>query len=84
MKHISQTLPKAQKDIIVYALNKREQQLKEDVKRYTGTDQMEMHHELFDILTLKALLQYEVNVVLTDSQHKHFTSVNGVDYPEYL
>ena len=84
MKKISQTLPKEQKDIIIYALDKREQQLKEDAKRYTGTDAESIAHELFDILTLKALLQYEVNVVLNDQQHYAFTSVNGVDYPEYI
>ena len=84
MKNISQTLPKSQKDIIIYALEKREQQLKEDVKHYDGTDQASMHYELFDIMTLKALLEYKVDVVLSDSQHEHFTAINGIDYPEYV
>lgn len=84
MIKISQTIPKEQKEIILYALKKREQQLSEDIIRYNGTDQMNMHHELFDISTLKALFKYEVNVVLNKRQHNNFTSDNGIDYPEYI
>jgi hypothetical protein len=83
MKNIVQELPKGQKDVILHALTLREIQLKNDLKVYDGLDLENIHHELFDILVLKKLLAYKVDVVLNDAQHEHFTSINGVDYPVY-
>lgn len=84
MKTIAQELPKGQKDIILHALTLREIQLHKDKEVYEGTDLENIHHELFDILVLKKMLAYKVDVVLTEVQHEHFTSINKVDYPEYL
>lgn len=80
---IVQELPKGQKEIILHALTLREIQLHKDLKVYDGLDLENVHHELFDILVLKKMLGYKVEIVLTDSQHEHFTSINNVDYPEY-
>jgi hypothetical protein len=84
MIKISQVIPTEQKAIILYALEKREQQLKEDLKKYNGTDSEIMAHELFDILTLKALFKYEISVGLSNKQLDIFTSVNGIDFPIYI
>lgn len=41
-------------------------------------------HLMFDLTTLKALLNYEVGVALTDQERESFTSKNGIDFPEYI
>ena len=85
MKTITQELPKAQINIIIQALSIREQ----DLKRYlqhlgvTEEDRTAIEYELFDILVLKKMLAYKVNVVFNEAQHEHFTGINGVDYPQY-
>ena len=83
MKTITQELPKAQKDIILHALTLREIQLQKDQEIYTGSDLEDIHHELFDILVLKKMLGYKVDIVLNDAQYEHFTAINKVDYPMY-
>lgn len=85
MKTITQELPKAQVNIIIQALSIRE----EELERYMSStstipvDREAIQFELFDILVLKKMLQYKVEVSLTQSQHDNFGSVNGVDYPQY-
>jgi hypothetical protein len=83
MKTIVQELPKGQKNIILHALTLREIQLHKDLKIYVGLDLENIHHELFDILVLKKMLAYKVDVILNEAQHEHFTSINKVDYPMY-
>jgi len=83
MKTIVQELPKGQKDIILHALTLREIQLKKDQEIYTGQDLEDIHCELFDILVLKKMLGYKVDIVLNDAQFEYFTSINNVDYPMY-
>ena len=83
MRTIVQELPKGQKDIILHALTLREIQLHKDLLVYEGVDLENIHHELFDILVLKKMLAYKVDVVLNEAQHEHFTSINKVDYPMY-
>ena len=83
MKTIVQELPKGQKDVILHALTLREIQLHKDLKVYDGLDLENIHHELFDILVLKKMLAYKVDVVLNEVQHEHFTAINNVDYPMY-
>ena len=83
MKTIVQELPKGQKDVILHALTLREIQLHKDLLVYEGVDLENIHHELFDILVLKKMLAYKVDVVLNEAQHEHFTAINKVDYPLY-
>lgn len=83
MKTIVQELPKGQKDIILHALTLREIQLHKDLKIYVGVDLENIHQELFDILVLKKMLGYKVDIILTEVQHEYFTAINKVDYPEY-
>lgn len=85
MKTIKQELPKAQIDIIIQALTIREEELERYMSN-TSTipvDRQAIQYELFDILVLKKMLRYKVEVSLTLSQHENFTGVNGVDYPMY-
>lgn len=84
MKKVSQTIPQGQKDIIKYALEKRAQQLKEDIERYQGSDNQTMRDELFDIKVLQALLGYEITVTMSMDEHDRFTQKNGVDFPLYV
>jgi hypothetical protein len=85
MKTITQELPKAQINIIIQALSIREQDLKRYLQQLgvTEEDSTAIQYELFDILVLKKMLAYKVEVSLTQPQHEWFTSVNGVDYPMY-
>ncbi len=82
MKKTVQTIPKMQKDIIFLGLNTLETALKEQAK-HSSTDDA-IHHTIFDIMTLKALLKYEVAVTLTEAELNTFTGNNGVDFPEYI
>jgi hypothetical protein len=83
MKKVSQTIPNGQKDIIRYALEKRAQQLREDIKKYKGSDIEAMNYELFDITVLLALFDYEIEVTMSINEHDNFTQKNGVDFPLY-
>ena len=83
MKTIVQELPKGQKDIILHALTLREIQLTKDLEVYSGKDLEDIQYELFDILVLKKMLGYKVDIVLNDAQYEYFTAINKVDYPIY-
>lgn len=83
MLKISQELPKEQKSIILTALLYRESKLMEFVKKNKRKNiiDVEIDSELFDILVLKQMLNYEINVVLTKSELDNFTNINGVSLP---
>lgn len=85
MKTITQELPKAQVDIIINALSIREIHLNKYLENLgvTEEDSTAIEYELFDILVLKKMLAYKVDVVLNEAQHEYFGGINGVDYPLY-
>jgi hypothetical protein len=83
MKTIVQELPKGKKNVILHALTLREIQLKKDQEFYTGQDLIDIQCELFDIVLLKKMLEYKVDIVLNESQHEHFKAINNIDYPMY-
>lgn len=87
MKTITQELPMAQKHLIIHALELRERQLQEDLeyyKYYIGKDLIDTQNELQEIKVLKKMLQYKVDVVFNENQHKHFNDINGVELPTYI
>lgn len=85
MVQISQALPIAQKDIIIKSLRQREKYLKGIIDEFKGNVIPEdIHHELFDIITLIGMLKYDVVVSMTEKENEQFTSKNGVDYPKYV
>ena len=76
MRTIHQEIPQEQKDILDNALKVMQQAL-------LITKNKDSHLN-FDIDTLRALLKYKIEVVLTDVEFDNFTSDNGVDFPEYI
>jgi hypothetical protein len=79
MKKVSQVIPKSQKEILVQALD-----IMESAIKTIKSEDEALNHKLFDILTLKALFnQTELVVNLPFKVYDNFTSINGVDFPEY-
>jgi len=82
MVMITQKIPNGQKRILTNALMELEARLQKVADN--ALEDSDIHHELFDIKTLKTLLQYEVSVTMTEHQHDFFTGINGIDYPIYV
>ena len=87
-KIVSIEIPKDQKDIIKRALFHFKKSIDEGNEIYSENDSFnlsleESHSVLFDIFTLKALLNYEVTVSVNEEIKKSFSFVEGVDFPEY-
>jgi hypothetical protein len=40
-------------------------------------------YEMFDLMTLKALFNYDVEIKLNKNEVENFTQVNGIDLPNY-
>lgn len=82
MKKITLTIPAEQVQIILQSLNVLESALNTLINKY---DQNELDSKLFDIHTLKALLnKTELVVNLPMEVYDNFTALNGVDFPEYV
>lgn len=82
MKKVSQILPIEQIEILKEALSIMEATLK--VVNINGQD-MNLNHKELDILTLKAMLtNTEVVINLPFDVYNRFTTINGVDFPEYM
>ena len=82
MKKVTQTLPKPQVKIITEALSMLENTLK-SLKDYGETDD-NIDYKIFDILTLKALLNSsEVDLQIPFETYENFTAINGIDFPIY-
>lgn len=81
MKIKVEVLPEGQKKVLRDALNTYKAALETIEKNGSN---MDVEHVLFDILTLKALLNYDVEIRLTQEQLERFTADNGVDFPEYI
>lgn len=79
MKKVTQEIPQGQKEILIEALNIMESALKT-----LKSDDENLNYKLFDILTLKAMLnKTELVVNLPFDVYENFTSINGVDFPNY-
>ena len=80
MKKVSQKIPQDQKEILIEALNIMESALKT-----LKSDDENLNYKLFDILTLKAMLnKTELVVNLPFDVYENFTNINGVDFPNYV
>tara|TARA_R110002012_G_scaffold70562_1_gene181616 strand:- start:503 stop:775 length:273 start_codon:yes stop_codon:yes gene_type:complete len=81
MKKVSQVIPQEQVQILTEALNLLEVAL----KSIALDEDSNLHHKLFDITTLKAMLnQTELVVNLPFDVYKNFSSINPVDFPKYV
>lgn len=80
MKKVSQEIPQGQKEILIEALDIMESALKT-----LKSDEESLNYKLFDILTLKAMLnRTDLVVNLPFDVYENFTSINGVDFPNYV
>jgi hypothetical protein len=80
MKKVIQEIPQEQKEILIEALNIMESALKT-----LKSDDENLNYKLFDVLTLKAMLnKTELVVNLPFDVYENFTSINGVDFPNYV
>jgi hypothetical protein len=73
---IVQKLPKSQVDILLHGLKVLK-------LSYTLTKEKDNYLD-FDIMTLEALLKYDVVIELKKSQHDKFSTTEGIDFPEYI
>ena len=82
MKRVTQVLPNEQVDILKEALSIMEVALA-SINKNNETEQL--NHKIFDIFTLKGMLNNtEVSISLPFDVYENFTSLNGVDYPNYI
>jgi hypothetical protein len=72
-------LPDAQKKLIKKALEFYLNQYKTFNQVPTDTE----GYEIFDLMTLQALCNYEVEIKLTEHEVENFTHANGIDLPIY-
>ena len=72
---IVQKLPKEQIDILLHGLQVLQ-------LSYALTKEKDNYLD-FDIMTLKALLKYDVVIELKKSQHDKFSTTEGIDFPKY-
>jgi hypothetical protein len=79
MKKVSQTIPEEQKQILTEALT-----IMEVALQTLNSDDEAIDYKLFDILTLKAMLnRTELVVNLPFDVYDNFTAINGIDFPHY-
>ena len=80
MKKVSQVIPQEQVRILKEALSLLEVAL----KSIPLDEHSNLHYKLFDITTLRAMLnQTELVVNLPFDVYKNFSSINPVDFPMY-
>jgi hypothetical protein len=72
-------LPDAQKKLIKKALEYYRSQYENFNVLPTETES----HEIFDLMTLKALCNYQIEIKLSKEEVETFTSDNGIDLPVY-
>jgi hypothetical protein len=74
------TLPKAQVDLIRKALAHYRNGMEQFIGMPTESDD----HAMFDLLTLEAMMSYEITVTLSDQSVADFGANHGIDFPDYL
>jgi hypothetical protein len=79
---VLQSLPESQKEIIIEALALLEAKYAAFYER--NESDIEASQKCFDALVLKAMMKYDVNIVLSEKQLDNFTADNGVDFPEFV
>ena len=79
MTTIHTQIPPAQVQILKYALGT----LEASMKALKHSDSIDIQHLEHDIITLRAILDYDITVSMTEQQRNSFTAVNGVDFPIY-
>ena len=73
-------LPTSQKKIIQKSLEFYLNQY----KKFNQDPTQNEGHEIFDIITLQALFNYNIEISLNEYEIENFTHINGVDLPKYI
>lgn len=76
---VTQEIPKPQLDIIKKALNFYNQSIENILDN--GEDKQYL---LFDLITLNALMNYNIKVELSKEDLDKFTHTEGIDFPNYI
>ena len=79
-QHTNIVLPNSQKKLIQKAL----QYYIDQYKVFNQDPTQDEEYEIFDLITLKALLNYNIEIELNENEIENFTHVNGVDLPKYI
>jgi hypothetical protein len=72
-------LPDAQKKLIRKAL----QYYKSQYEHFNSVPTDTENYEIFDLMTLQALCNYQIEVKLSKDEVENFTNDNGIDLPIY-
>ena len=78
-KPVTLTIPYLQKLIIQRALADLQSKF-----MFSDDEDEESQRLLFDIMTLRSLLNYDVTITMTESQSETFTADNKIDLPIYI
>jgi hypothetical protein len=78
-KMVTICLPDAQKLLIRKAL----QYYKSQYEHFNSVPTDTENYEIFDLMTLQALFNYQIDVKLTKEEEQEFTGYNGIDLPIY-
>lgn len=79
-QHTNIVLPNSQKKIIQKAL----QYYIDQYKVFNQDPTQDEGYEIFDLITLQALFNYNIEIELNENEIENFTQVNGVDLPKYI
>jgi hypothetical protein len=73
-------LPNSQKKLIQKAL----QYYIDQYKVFNQDPTQDEEYKIFDLITLQALFNYNIEIELNEHDVENFTHVNGVDLPKYI
>jgi hypothetical protein len=73
------TIPSEQMTLVRKALN----YYRECINKFSDVVTDNQEHDLYDLIQLEAMFNYEISVEMTDSEHKYFCGKHGVDLPYY-
>jgi hypothetical protein len=79
-QHTNIVLPNSQKKLIQKALEYYINQY----KTFNQDPTQDEGYEIFDLITLQALFNYNIEIELNEHEVENFTHVNGVDLPKYI
>jgi hypothetical protein len=79
-QHTNIVLPNSQKKLIQKAL----QYYIDQYKVFNQDPTQDEEYEIFDLITLQALFNYNIEIELNENEIENFTHVNGVDLPKYI
>ena len=74
------TIPKSQTGIIREALAYYRSQY----EKFNSAPTESESYKIFDLMTLEALMNYDIKVDISDKDKENFSRKNGIDFPKYI